>query len=162
MHVKGEEEVDSIFAETEVPLIQLPCLGFKDLQDWSDNIVLKTASSLLATLSMLLHACCKSEELPSAYPAIINQFGISHHKEMLYMYVWAVFAKDNAVMPILLGACYHSSYNVGQLIGEVNPRLHVTARDTSDFSLQHVIPSPSAINKFVSCLHLGIRAVCQF
>ncbi|KAJ9080761.1 hypothetical protein DSO57_1021563 [Entomophthora muscae] len=31
-HVEGEEEVDSIFVETEAPLIQLPCLGFKDLQ----------------------------------------------------------------------------------------------------------------------------------
>ncbi|KAJ9079245.1 hypothetical protein DSO57_1037427 [Entomophthora muscae] len=50
-HVEGEEE---------------------DLQDWSDNIVLKTASSPLATPSALLHACRNSEELPSAYPAIIN------------------------------------------------------------------------------------------
>ncbi|KAJ9057672.1 hypothetical protein DSO57_1020409 [Entomophthora muscae] len=33
MHVEGEEEVDSIFAETEAPLIRLPRLGFKDLQD---------------------------------------------------------------------------------------------------------------------------------
>ncbi|KAJ9060379.1 hypothetical protein DSO57_1031481 [Entomophthora muscae] len=32
-HIKGEEEVDSIFAETEAPLNQIPCLGFKDLQD---------------------------------------------------------------------------------------------------------------------------------
>ncbi|KAJ9076444.1 hypothetical protein DSO57_1026111, partial [Entomophthora muscae] len=32
-HIKGEDEVDSIFAETESPLIRLPCLGFEDLQD---------------------------------------------------------------------------------------------------------------------------------
>ncbi|KAJ9050649.1 hypothetical protein DSO57_1012617 [Entomophthora muscae] len=82
-HVKGEEEIDSIFAETEAPLIQLPGLGFKVLQDWSDNIILKTASSLLARPSVLLCACCKSKEFPSAYPAIINQFGVSHHKETL-------------------------------------------------------------------------------
>ncbi|KAJ9051595.1 hypothetical protein DSO57_1003148 [Entomophthora muscae] len=50
-HFEGKEEVDSIFAETEALLIQLPCLGFEDLQDWSDNIVLKTASSPLATPS---------------------------------------------------------------------------------------------------------------
>ncbi|KAJ9080281.1 hypothetical protein DSO57_1026704 [Entomophthora muscae] len=31
-HVKGEGEIDSIFAETEAPLIQLPHLGFEDLQ----------------------------------------------------------------------------------------------------------------------------------
>ncbi|KAJ9084010.1 hypothetical protein DSO57_1028638 [Entomophthora muscae] len=137
-HVEGEEEVDSIFAETEAPLIWLPFLVFKDLQDWSDDIILKTASSLLATPSMLLCACYNSEELPSAYPAIINQFMVSHHKEMLYVYVQALFAKDNAVTPIRLGACYHSSYNVEQLIGEVDLCLHVTARDTSGFSLQHV------------------------
>ncbi|KAJ9049534.1 hypothetical protein DSO57_1023446 [Entomophthora muscae] len=71
-HVEGEEEVDSIFAETEAPLIQLPCLGFEDLQYWSDNIVLKTAASPLATPSVLLCACCNSGELPSTYPAIIN------------------------------------------------------------------------------------------
>ncbi|KAJ9074497.1 hypothetical protein DSO57_1005815 [Entomophthora muscae] len=82
-HVEGKEEVDSIFAETEAPLIQLPCLGFKDLQDWSDNIILKTSSSLLATPSTLLCACRNSEELPSTYPYIINQFGMSHHKETL-------------------------------------------------------------------------------
>ncbi|KAJ9059477.1 hypothetical protein DSO57_1002054 [Entomophthora muscae] len=137
-HVKGEEEIDSIFAETEAPLIQLSHLGFKDLQDWSDNIILKTASSPLATPSALLCACCNSKELPSAYPAIINQFGVSHHKETLYMYVQALFAKDNTVTPILLGACYHSSYDVEQLIGEVDFCLHVTAKDTSVFSLQHV------------------------
>ncbi|KAJ9068941.1 hypothetical protein DSO57_1023579 [Entomophthora muscae] len=137
-HVEGEEEVDSIFAETEAPLIRLPCLGFEDLQDWSDKIVLETASSPLATPSVLLCACCNSEELPSAYPAIINQFGISHHKETLYVYVQALFVKDNAVTPIRSGACYHSSYNVEQLIGEVDLCLHVTARDTSGFSLQHV------------------------
>ncbi|KAJ9079821.1 hypothetical protein DSO57_1031611 [Entomophthora muscae] len=79
-HVEGIEAVDSIFAETEAPLIQLPCLGFKDLQDWSNYIVLETSSSLLAMPSALLCACHNSEELPSAYPAIINQFGISHHK----------------------------------------------------------------------------------
>ncbi|KAJ9073244.1 hypothetical protein DSO57_1018557 [Entomophthora muscae] len=32
-HVEGEEDVDSIFEETEASLIQLPCLGFEDLQD---------------------------------------------------------------------------------------------------------------------------------
>ncbi|KAJ9079807.1 hypothetical protein DSO57_1031737 [Entomophthora muscae] len=74
-HAEGEEEFDSIFAETEAPLIRLPFLGFKDLQDWSNNIVLETASSLLATPSALLCACCNSKELPSAYPAIINQLG---------------------------------------------------------------------------------------
>ncbi|KAJ9059328.1 hypothetical protein DSO57_1003530 [Entomophthora muscae] len=71
-HVKEEEEVDYIFAETEAPLIQLHCLDFEDLQDWSDNIILKTASSLLATPSVLLCAFCNSKELPSTYPAIIN------------------------------------------------------------------------------------------
>ncbi|KAJ9075804.1 hypothetical protein DSO57_1032201 [Entomophthora muscae] len=134
-HVKGEEEVESIFAETEAPLIRLPCLGFEDLQDWSNNSVLETSSSLLATPSTLLCACCNSEELLSAYPAIINQFGTSHHKEMLYMYVQVLFAKDNTVTPIRLGACYHSSYNMEQLIGEVEFCLHVTARETSSFSL---------------------------
>ncbi|KAJ9074815.1 hypothetical protein DSO57_1002661 [Entomophthora muscae] len=137
-HVEEEEEFDSIFAETEAPLIQLPCLGFEDLQDWSNNIVLKTASSLLAMPSALLCACCNSEELPSAYPAIINQFGIIHHKKTLYVYVQALFANDNAVTPIRLGACYHGSYNVEQLIGEVELCLHVTARETSDFSSQHI------------------------
>ncbi|KAJ9087532.1 hypothetical protein DSO57_1032367 [Entomophthora muscae] len=71
-HIKGEKEVDSIFAETEAPLIQLPCLGFEDLQDWSNNIILETSSSLLSTPSALLCACCNSKELRSAYPAIIN------------------------------------------------------------------------------------------
>ncbi|KAJ9051320.1 hypothetical protein DSO57_1005608 [Entomophthora muscae] len=101
-HVKGEGEIDSIFAETEAPLIQLPCLGFKDLQDWSDNIILKTASSLLATPYALLCACCNSKELPSTYPAIINQFRVSHHKKTLYVYIKALFAKDNTVTPICL------------------------------------------------------------
>ncbi|KAJ9087990.1 hypothetical protein DSO57_1027518 [Entomophthora muscae] len=78
-HIEGEEEVDSIFVKTEVPLIQIPCLAFENLQDWSDNIILKTASSPLATPSALLCAHCNSKELPSAYPAIINQFGVSHH-----------------------------------------------------------------------------------
>ncbi|KAJ9060875.1 hypothetical protein DSO57_1026287 [Entomophthora muscae] len=32
MHVEGEEKVGSIFAETEAPLIQLPYLGFEDLE----------------------------------------------------------------------------------------------------------------------------------
>ncbi|KAJ9084760.1 hypothetical protein DSO57_1020837 [Entomophthora muscae] len=137
-HVKGEEEISSIFAETEAPLIQLPCFGFEDLQDWSDNIILETASSLLATPSVLLCACCNSKELPSAYPAIINQLGVSHHKETFYVYVQALFAKDNTVTPICSSACYHSSYNVEQLIGEVDLFLHVTAKDTSGFSLQHV------------------------
>ncbi|KAJ9077802.1 hypothetical protein DSO57_1013228 [Entomophthora muscae] len=125
-HVEGEEEVDSIFAETE------------DLQYWSNDIVLKTSSSLLSTPSVLLCACCNSKELPSAYPAIINQFGINHHKELLYVYVQVLFSKGNTVMPICLGTFYHGSYNVGQLIGEVNLCLHVTARDTSGFYLQHV------------------------
>ncbi|KAJ9067082.1 hypothetical protein DSO57_1002996 [Entomophthora muscae] len=71
-HVKGEGEIDSIFVETEVPMIQLPFLGFKDLQDWSNKIILETASSPLATPSALLCACCNSKELPPAYPAIIN------------------------------------------------------------------------------------------
>ncbi|KAJ9070828.1 hypothetical protein DSO57_1003293 [Entomophthora muscae] len=71
-HVEGEEEVDSIFAETEAPLIRIPCLGFEDLQDWSNNIVLKTASFLLKMFSALLCACCNSKEFPSVYPAIIN------------------------------------------------------------------------------------------
>ncbi|KAJ9049683.1 hypothetical protein DSO57_1021942 [Entomophthora muscae] len=52
--------------------VTLPWLGFKDLQDWFNDIVLKTASSPLATPSVLLHACCNSKELPSAYPAILN------------------------------------------------------------------------------------------
>ncbi|KAJ9078083.1 hypothetical protein DSO57_1010455 [Entomophthora muscae] len=71
-HFKGEGEIDSIFAETEAPLIQLPHLGFENIQDWSNNIILKTASSLLATPSALLCACCNSKYLPSPYPAIIN------------------------------------------------------------------------------------------
>ncbi|KAJ9056487.1 hypothetical protein DSO57_1032556 [Entomophthora muscae] len=41
-------------------------------------------------------------------------------------------------MPIHSGACYHSSYNVEWLIGEVDLCLHTTAKDTSGFSLQHV------------------------
>ncbi|KAJ9051088.1 hypothetical protein DSO57_1008053 [Entomophthora muscae] len=72
MYVKEEGEIDSIFADTEVPFNQLPCLGFEYLQDWSNNIILETASSPLATPSALLHACCNSKELPSAYPAIID------------------------------------------------------------------------------------------
>ncbi|KAJ9053496.1 hypothetical protein DSO57_1023665 [Entomophthora muscae] len=71
-HIEGEERVDSIFAEAEAPSIRLPCLGFEDLQDWSDNIILKTSSSLLATPSALLYAQHNPKELPSAYPAIIN------------------------------------------------------------------------------------------
>ncbi|KAJ9050416.1 hypothetical protein DSO57_1014639 [Entomophthora muscae] len=135
---EGDGEVDFIFAEAEVPLIQLHCLGFKDLQDWSNDIVLETALSPLATPSVLLCSCCNSEELPSAYPAIINKFGISHHEETLYVYVQALFAKDDAVTPICLGALYHGSYDVEQLIGEVDLCLHVTAKDTSGFSSQHV------------------------
>ncbi|KAJ9073297.1 hypothetical protein DSO57_1018012 [Entomophthora muscae] len=111
-HVEGKEEVDSIFVETEAPLIQLPCFGFENLQDWSYNIILKTASCPLTMPSALLCACCNSKELPSAYSAIINQFGVSHPKEMLYMYVQALFAKDNTMTPICLGACYHGSYNM--------------------------------------------------
>ncbi|KAJ9065226.1 hypothetical protein DSO57_1021809 [Entomophthora muscae] len=128
-HVEGEEDANSIFSETEVPL---------DLHNWTNDIVLKTASSPLATPSVLLCAHCNSEELHSAYPAIINQFGVSHHKEMLYVYVQALFAKDNTVTPIQLGACYHGSYDVEQLVREVDLCLHVMARDTSGFSLQHV------------------------
>ncbi|KAJ9080117.1 hypothetical protein DSO57_1028391 [Entomophthora muscae] len=135
---KGDGEANSIFAEAEAPLIQLPCLGFEDLLDWSNNIVLETALSPLATPSALICTCCNSKELPSAYPAIINWFGISHHEEKLYVYVQALFAKDDAVTPICSGACYHSSYNVERLIGEVDLCLHVTAKDTSGFSLQHV------------------------
>ncbi|KAJ9060396.1 hypothetical protein DSO57_1031365 [Entomophthora muscae] len=60
-HVEGEEEVDSIFVETEAPLICFPHLGFEDLQDWSNDIVLETASSSLVTPSTLLCACCNSE-----------------------------------------------------------------------------------------------------
>ncbi|KAJ9077903.1 hypothetical protein DSO57_1012280 [Entomophthora muscae] len=41
-------------------------------------------------------------------------------------------------MSIFLRACYHGSYNVEQLIGEVDLCLNVTARDTSGFSLQHI------------------------
>ncbi|KAJ9077805.1 hypothetical protein DSO57_1013230 [Entomophthora muscae] len=51
---EGEGEANSIFPEADAPLIQLPCLGFKDLIDWSDNIVLETASSPLAMPSALL------------------------------------------------------------------------------------------------------------
>ncbi|KAJ9079244.1 hypothetical protein DSO57_1037426 [Entomophthora muscae] len=54
------------------------------------------------------------------------------------MYVQVLFAKDNTVTPICSEACYHGSYSVEQLIGEVNLCLHVTARDISGFSLQHV------------------------
>ncbi|KAJ9068801.1 hypothetical protein DSO57_1024991 [Entomophthora muscae] len=111
MHVEGGEEVDSIFAETE------------NLQDWSNDIVLETAFSPLATPSALLCACHNSED---------------QNKETLSVYVQALFAKDNTVTPIHLRAHYHSSYNVEQLIGEVDLCLHVTARDTSDFSLQHI------------------------
>ncbi|KAJ9076988.1 hypothetical protein DSO57_1021031 [Entomophthora muscae] len=32
-HVEGEEDANSIFAETEAPLAQLPCLGFEDLHN---------------------------------------------------------------------------------------------------------------------------------
>ncbi|KAJ9073541.1 hypothetical protein DSO57_1015307 [Entomophthora muscae] len=50
-HSEEEEEEDpnSIFSETEVPVLRLPCLGFEDLQDWSNSIVLETASLSLAT-----------------------------------------------------------------------------------------------------------------
>ncbi|KAJ9066929.1 hypothetical protein DSO57_1005005 [Entomophthora muscae] len=136
-HVKGEEEVDSIFAETEAPLIRLPCLGFKDLHNWTNNIVLKTTSSPLATPSALLCACCNSKELLSTYPSIINWCRVSHHKEMLYVYVQALFAKDNTMTPIQSGACYHGSYDVEQLIEEADLFLHVTAKDISGFSSQH-------------------------
>ncbi|KAJ9075701.1 hypothetical protein DSO57_1033406 [Entomophthora muscae] len=113
-HAEEEEEgTDSIFAETE------------DLQDWSDSIVLETASLPLATTSVLHCACCNSKEFSSAYPAIINCFG-------------ALFAEDNTVTPIWLRACYHSSYDMNQLIGEVYLYLHVTFSYTSGFSSQHV------------------------
>ncbi|KAJ9064880.1 hypothetical protein DSO57_1025602 [Entomophthora muscae] len=136
---EGEGEANSIFAEAEAPLIRLPCLGFEDLLDWSKDIVLETALSL-----KLLCPCLQrplryfAPVLPSAYLAIINQFGISYHEETLYVYVQALFAKDDSVTPISLDACYHSSYNVEWLIGEVDLCLHVTAKDTSGFSLQHV------------------------
>ncbi|KAJ9069433.1 hypothetical protein DSO57_1018660, partial [Entomophthora muscae] len=90
-----EEGTDSIFAEKKVPLICLPHLGFEDLRDWSNNIVLKTSSSPLATTSVLLCARCNSKKLPSVYPVIINWFGRSHHEEMLYVYMQALFAEDN-------------------------------------------------------------------
>ncbi|KAJ9087581.1 hypothetical protein DSO57_1031762 [Entomophthora muscae] len=100
-HVEGEEEADSIFEETEAPLIQLPCLGFEDLQDWSGNIVLKTSSSpLVAT--------------PRSFPPPTLPSSI--YLETLYVYVQALFAKDNKVTPIHLGACYHGSYNAEQLM----------------------------------------------
>ncbi|KAJ9083121.1 hypothetical protein DSO57_1037875 [Entomophthora muscae] len=51
-YVKGEGEIDSIFAETEAPLIRLPHLGFEDLQDWSNNIILEL---LPPRLQRLLH-----------------------------------------------------------------------------------------------------------
>ncbi|KAJ9079712.1 hypothetical protein DSO57_1032639 [Entomophthora muscae] len=53
-HVEGEEDNDSIFAETEALLVQLHCLGFEDMHNWINNIVLKTTSLLLATPSALL------------------------------------------------------------------------------------------------------------
>ncbi|KAJ9066119.1 hypothetical protein DSO57_1012753 [Entomophthora muscae] len=67
-----EKGADSIFADTKVTFVCLPCLGFEDLQDWSGNIVLETASSPLATPSVFLQACHNSIELPSFCPAIIN------------------------------------------------------------------------------------------
>ncbi|KAJ9083242.1 hypothetical protein DSO57_1036586 [Entomophthora muscae] len=152
---KGDGEANSIFAEAEAPLFQLPCLGFKDLLDWSNNIVLKTALSPIVTPSALLCAHCNSKELPSAYPAIINWFEISHHEEMLYMYVQVLFAKDDTVTPICLGACYHSSYNVEWLIGEVDLCLHVTVKENSGFSFQHSTPSPSATSMYVRLLASG-------
>ncbi|KAJ9078082.1 hypothetical protein DSO57_1010454 [Entomophthora muscae] len=57
---------------------------------------------------------------------------------MLYVYVQALFVKDDAVTPICSGPCYHSSYIVEWLIGEVDLCLHVTAKDTSGFSSHHV------------------------
>ncbi|KAJ9090295.1 hypothetical protein DSO57_1003823 [Entomophthora muscae] len=111
-HVEGEEENDSIFVET------------KDLHNWTNNIVLNTTSSPLATPSALLPACHNSKELPSAYLSIINWFG-------------ALFAKDNTVTQIQLGACYHSSYDMEQLIREVELCLHITAKDISGLSSQN-------------------------
>ncbi|KAJ9082453.1 hypothetical protein DSO57_1004374 [Entomophthora muscae] len=64
-HAEEEEGTDYIVAENEVTFLCLPCLGFEDLQDWSDNIVLETASLPLAILSALLCACCNSKELLS-------------------------------------------------------------------------------------------------
>ncbi|KAJ9078954.1 hypothetical protein DSO57_1001170 [Entomophthora muscae] len=75
--------------------------------------------------STLICACHNSKE-------------VSHHKEKLYIYVQALFAKYNTVTPICLGACYHGSYGVEWLIGEVDFCLNITAKDTSEFSLQHV------------------------
>ncbi|KAJ9087579.1 hypothetical protein DSO57_1031760 [Entomophthora muscae] len=126
---EGEEDAESIFAETEALL---------DLHNWTKNIVLKTASSPLATPSALLCSCYNSEELPSAYPDIINWFGVSHHKETLYVYVQLLFAKDDAVTPIQSGARYYGSYDLEQLVGEVDLCLHFTTKDDSGFSLQHI------------------------
>lgn len=136
--IEGGGEADSIFAGAEAPLVRLPRLGFEDLLDWSDNAIPETGLSPLATPSALLRARRNSEEIPSAYPAIINRFGISHHEETLYVYVQALFAEDDAVSPIRSGARYHGSYDAERLIGEVDLCLHVTARDASDLSSQHV------------------------
>ncbi|KAJ9052233.1 hypothetical protein DSO57_1036268 [Entomophthora muscae] len=130
-HAEEEEGFESIFAETEVPLIWLPCLGFEELQDWSDNIVLETASLPLATPSALLCTRCNSKELPSDYPTIINWFRISHHEETLYVYVKALFDEDNTLTTSAV-------VGVEQLVGKVDLCLHVTSRDISGFSSQHV------------------------
>ncbi|KAJ9056561.1 hypothetical protein DSO57_1031708 [Entomophthora muscae] len=72
-HIKGEGEIDSIFVETGAPLIRLPYFGFKDLQDWSDNIIFKTTSSHLQHLLryFVLVAPPKSCPLPTL-PSSIN------------------------------------------------------------------------------------------
>ncbi|KAJ9057289.1 hypothetical protein DSO57_1024177 [Entomophthora muscae] len=98
--VAGSEHDTATQAEEEdksAPIC-LSHLGFEDLRDWSNNIVLKTSSSPLATPSALLHARCNSKDLFSVYPVIINWFVRSHHEEMLYVYVQALFAEDNAVI----------------------------------------------------------------
>ncbi|KAJ9056871.1 hypothetical protein DSO57_1028275, partial [Entomophthora muscae] len=155
------EVVDSIFAETEMPLACLPCFGFEDLQDWPKNIVPETVSSPFATPSALLCACCNPEELPSAYPAIINWFGISHHEEKLYVYMQALFAEDNKVRPIWLGICYHISYDAEWLIGEVNLCLNVMVETLLTSPCSMSISSPSATNTFEKLLASGHWTACQ-
>ncbi|KAJ9061281.1 hypothetical protein DSO57_1022195 [Entomophthora muscae] len=147
-HVGGEESEDSIFVETEVPLVLLPCLGFEDLHNWANNIVLETTSSPFATPSALFCSCHNSKELPSAYPFIINWFRVGNPKETLYVYVQALFTEDNTVTPIQLRACYHGSYDVEQLIGEVDLCLQVMAKDASGFSSQHTI-TITQLNQYI-------------
>ncbi|KAJ9082910.1 hypothetical protein DSO57_1000212 [Entomophthora muscae] len=95
-NVEEKRGPDSLFAKTD-PHFLLSHLGFEDLMDWSDDIVLETALSLLATPSTLLYTCHNSEELSSAYLAIIKQFGVSHHEKTLYIYVQTLFSYDDTV-----------------------------------------------------------------